>query len=144
MKYCIFGFIGRQITFFCLLILSNYAVVYTRTGLLYNISPLTVGATPLDVSASQIDPTSARVSWTPPDPIGQTIGYQIYYAGPTSGNVSVDGVELNSLTVSGLVNGELYNFSVAGRSQHFESEPLPAGRNPVGFCKLPSYSSNIH
>ena len=69
-------------------------------------------------------------------PIGQTIGYQVYYTGPTSGIVSVDGVESNNQTVSGLVNGELYHFSVAGRSHHFESELVPAAQNPVGLSKF--------
>ena len=85
-----------------------------------------------------MDPTSVHVSWIPPDPIGQTIGYQVYYTGPTSGNVSVDGVESNNQTVSGLVNGEMYYFSVAGRSQHFESELVPAQQNPVGLSKFHS------
>ena len=83
-----------------------------------------------------MDHTSAHVFWRQPEPIGHTIGYQVYYTGPTSGNVSVDGDKSNNQIVSGLVNGEFYHFSVAGRSQHFESEPQPAGQNPLGLGKL--------
>ena len=102
---------------------------------------MTVGAPPLDVSAFQMDPTSVHVFWTQPEPIGQTVGYQIYYTGPTSGNVSVDGIDANNQTITGLVNGELYRFSVAGKSAHFESEPIAAEQNPVGLSKFQDHDS---
>ena len=94
-----------------------------------------VGSQPLEVSASQEGLTSVLVSWTPPQPLGQTIGYQIYYTGPTSGNVSVDNVDSSSQVVTGLMNGELYQFFVAGRSEHLESEPLATGSGDIGLSK---------
>ena len=86
-----------------------------------------MGSLPTDVGAYQEGPTSVRVFWTPPEPIGQTIGYQIYYTGPTSGNVSFDSVESFRQIVTGLVNGESYQFFVTGTSVHLESEPVAAG-----------------
>ena len=87
------------------------------------------------MSVFQADHTSAHVFWTQPEVIGDTIGYQVYYTGPSSGNISVAGDKSNNQIVSGLVNGELYQFSVAGRSHHFESEPVPAEQNPLGLSK---------
>ena len=95
-----------------------------------------MGSLPTDVSVIQEGPTSVRVFWTPPEPIGQTIDYQIYYTGPTSGSVSFDGVESFRQIVTGLVNGESYQFFVAGKSVHLESEPVAAGGDgSVGLGK---------
>ena len=83
-------------------------------------------------------PHSAHVSWDTPDPIGQTIGYRIYYTSSTSsGSVAVDGVEY---IVGGLANGETYTFSVSGRSRHFESEPSTAINTAVSLGKYVSVS----
>ena len=85
-----------------------------------------------------MDYTSAGVFWTQPEPIGETIGYRVYYTGPTSGNISVElngDKPNNNHIITGLVNGEVYYFSVAGVSVHFESEPVPAGQNPLGLSK---------
>ena len=90
----------------------------------------------MSVSIFQNDFTSISVFWTPPSPMDKNVGYHIYYTGPTSGNVSVDSVELNSYVISGLVNGEFYHVSVAGKSLHFESEPVMASQNPLGLSKF--------
>ena len=65
------------------------------------------------------------------------MGYQVYYTGPTSGSVTVDRSEgeTASMVVTGLTNGGAYQFSVAGRSEHFESSRVADGNGPVLLCK---------
>ena len=102
-----------------------------------SLSLSTVGSQPLQVVAFPDGPRSAHVSWDTPDPIGQTIGYHIYYtsSSSSSGSVAVDGVEY---IVGGLANGETYTFSVSGRSRHFESEPSVAINTAVSLGKYVS------
>ena len=70
-----------------------------------------------------MDLTSALVTWDPPFPPNQTVGYQVYYTGPTNGSVTADvfGAQTGSTTVTGLLNGGVYSFSVAGKSAQTRS-----------------------
>ena len=86
-------------------------------------------------------PNSALVIWDIPQPVGQTIGYHIYYTSSTSaGNVTTDDVFFNNHIVTGLVNGETYTFSVAGRSRHFESEPVMEMYGSISLRKSLSHT----
>ena len=84
-----------------------------------------------------MDLTSALVTWDPPFPPNQTVGYQVYYTGPTNGSVTADvfGAQTGSTTVTGLLNGGVYSFSVAGKSAHFESERVASQYGSVYLCK---------
>ena len=79
-------------------------------------------------------PTAVHVSWTPPDPLHRTVGYAVRYTGPASGRVLVTGGSTDNVVVTGLMNGQSYQFTVAGISSHFESKPIPAAENPVPLC----------
>ena len=84
-----------------------------------------------------MDLTSALVTWDPPFPPNQTVGYQVYYTGPTNGSVTADvfGAQTGSTTVTGLLNGGVYSFSVAGKSAHFDSERVASQYGSVYLCK---------
>ena len=90
-----------------------------------------------------MDLTSALVTWDPPFPPNQTVGYQVYYTGPTNGSVTADvfGAQTGSTTVTGLLNGGVYSFSVAGKSAHFESERVASQYGSVYLCKHLKYIS---
>ena len=100
---------------------------------------------PSGVTAVQDGPTSIRVSWTPPSPLGDTSGYRIYYtrAGGSSDSVDVDGGNTNRRTLMGLINGETYTISVAGRSSTsstlLPSPPVTAGEIALGKSKTSAH-----
>ena len=79
----------------------------------------------------QESPTTVHVFWNPPDPASDTIGYQIYYTGPTNGSIPADDVNFNNKFITDLINGETYHISVAGKSAHLESEPVVAYNSPI-------------
>ena len=76
---------------------------------------------PTDLMAVQEGPTAIRVSWTPPTPLGNTMGYRIHYSGRISGSIDVSGAANNHLLTS-LQNGASYTISIVGTSTHFFSE----------------------
>ena len=96
-----------------------------------------VGSKPDDIAAFTVDLTSALVTWDPPFPPNQTVGYQVYYTGPTNGSVTADvfGAQTGSTTATGLLNGGVYSFSVAGKSAHFESENVASQYGSIYLCK---------
>ena len=68
---------------------------------------------------------SINVSWDPPDPLGDTKGYRVYY----TNKMDVRGsVESNTATVtlgnSTLMVGFRYTISVVGVSMHLPSEAM--------------------
>ena len=93
---------------------------------------------PSGVTAVRDGPTSIMVSWTPPSPLGDTSGYRIYYtrAGGSSDSVDIDDGNTNSHTLMGLINGETYTISVAGKSSSsstvLPSPPVSAGDVALG------------
>ena len=72
----------------------------------------------------QSDGTSVLLTWTPPDPLGDTTGYTISYTGGSSGSVDVSGGSTNSYTLTGLIRGEMYDISIVGNSEHISSESV--------------------
>ena len=70
--------------------------------------------------------TSIRVLWTPPSPLGDTIGYRISYSinSSTSSSLNVSGGSTNQSLLTGLLSGETYTISVAGLSQSFPSNAI--------------------
>ena len=96
---------------------------------------------PTDVAGVQGGPTSIRVTWTPPDPLGDTTGYRIDYTtgGGSSGNVSVDGGSTDNYTLTGLTNGETYTISIVATSNTTSSSTVMANM-AVGLCKFTIFS----
>ena len=63
-----------------------------------------------------------RVLWSPPSPLGDTIGYQISYTGDTNNTImSVDVNDSSTNLLTGLLNGETYTISVVALSQDLPS-----------------------
>ena len=87
---------------------------------------------PSDVTAVQDGPTSIRVSWTPSS---DATGYRIHYTSVSdSGNETVSDGYTETQTLTGLVNGETYNVSVAATSDTLPSESVAADTS-VSLCK---------
>ena len=80
-----------------------------------------VASAPTNLMAVQEGPTGIRVSWTPPNPLGDTTGYRIYYSGGSSGSVNVSGGSTDNHLLSGLQNGASYTISIVGTSEHLFS-----------------------
>ena len=100
--------------------------------------------------AVQEGPTSIRVSWSPPTPLGDTTGYRIYYSGGSSGSVNVSDGSTDNYLLTGLQNGDTYNISIVGVSQHFTSNAaivldITLGKNDVHCVqwKLCTYISPV-
>ena len=88
---------------------------------------LTVALAPSGLTAVQDGPTSILVSWSPPDPLGDTTGYRIDYTdGSSSDNVTVDGGSTDSYTLTGLQNGATYTISIMATSQGLPSVTVTA------------------
>ena len=94
-----------------------------------------VGSPPTEVRVLQESPTTIRVFWKHPEPVESTTGYQIYYTGPTEGSLPADNIDSNNEIITGLVNGQKYHISVAGKSTHLESEPVAAYNGPISLSK---------
>ena len=104
-------------------------------GLLFH-SLHTVASPPYEVLAFQEGPTTVHVIWDHPDRLNETIGFQIYYTGPTNGSLASDDIVSNYYIITGLVNGGSYHISVAGKSLHLESAQSEAHNNPIGLSKF--------
>ena len=70
------------------------------------------------------DSTSILLTWTPPNPLGDTTGYRISFTGGSSGSVNVSGGSTDNFTLTRLRSGEMYNISIVGTSEHFFSESV--------------------
>ena len=87
---------------------------------------------PSDVTAIQDGPTSIIVSWTPSS---DATGYRIHYTSVSdSGNETVSDGSTETHTLTGLVNGETYNISVAATSAQLSSVGVAADTS-VSLCK---------
>ena len=86
---------------------------------------LTVASAPSDLTAVQTGPTSVLVSWSPPDPLGDTTGYRIDYTdGSSNDSVTVDGGSTDSHTLTSLQNGATYTISIVATSAGIPSETV--------------------
>ena len=92
--------------------------------MLFYISQLIppVASAPSNLTTVQDGLTSIQVSWSPPTPLGVTTGYRIYYRGATNENVDVSGGSTDNHLLTDLQNGETYNITIVGISQHLYSE----------------------
>ena len=80
---------------------------------------------PSGLTAVQDGPTSILVSWSPPDPLGDTTGYRIDYTdGSSSDSVTVIGGSTDNHTLTGLQNGATYTISIIATSQYLPSETV--------------------
>ena len=98
------------------------------------IPPSPVASAPSNLTAVQEGPTGIRVSWTPPNPLGDTTGYRIYYSGGSSGSEDVSGGSTHNELLTGLQNGASYNISIVGTSDHLYSERVEF-RGIIELCK---------
>ena len=78
--------------------------------------------TPLYVLAVPFGPTSVHVIWGTIQPLKRTLGYRIYYRGPTNGSVDIEDPDVNNWVITGLKNNGTYRVFVAGKSNHLPSE----------------------
>ncbi|CAI8033639.1 hypothetical protein GBAR_LOCUS18975, partial [Geodia barretti] len=78
--------------------------------------------TPLYVLAVPFGPTSVHVIWGTIQPLKRTLGYRIYYRGPTNGSVDIEDPNVNNWVITGLKNNGTYRVFVAGKSNHLPSE----------------------
>ena len=81
---------------------------------------------PTNVMAECASATSILVSWSPPDPLGDTTGYRIDYArtGGSSVSVDVNGGGTSERELTGLQNGAIYTISIVATSQHLPSQSV--------------------
>ena len=96
-----------------------------------------VASAPSDLTAVQDGLTSILVSWSPPDPLGNTTGYRIDYTsiGGSGGSVPVDGGSTNSYHLTGLqINGESLHIAIIATSSHFFSFPMEVMSTTL--CKI--------
>ena len=83
---------------------------------------LAVASAPENLTLKQIGPTSVMVSWDPPSPPGNTVGYRVSYNLSTATDIDISDVSTTSTTLTGLENGNYYTISIVGLSEHFLSE----------------------
>ena len=86
---------------------------------------------PADVVAVQDGVTAINVSWTPPSPLGYTTGYQINYTSGegSGGSVDVNGGNIKSFLVTGLVREATYIISITATSEYLPSTTVTV--NPI-------------
>ena len=96
-------------------LLSVYIYVFTFSCFL-------VASAPSGLTAIQKGPTGIRVSWTIPNPLGDTTGYRIYFSGGSSGSEDISGGSKHNYLLTGLQNGASYNISIVGTSDHLPSD----------------------
>ena len=75
--------------------------------------------------------TAINVSWTPPSPLGYTTGYQIDYTSGegSGGSVDVNGGNIKSFLVTGLVREATYIISITATSEYLPSTTVTV--NPI-------------
>ena len=105
-----------EITALCIHISCDYAsdmysIYDVCNDVMFNILP-PVASAPTNLMAVQEGPTSIQVSWSPPTPLGDTIGYRIYYSGGSSGSVNVSDGSTDNYLLTGLQNGDTYTISI--------------------------------
>ena len=96
-----------------------------------------VASAPSDLMAVQEGPTSARVSWSPPTPLGDTTGYRISYSGGSSGSVDVSDGSTDNYLLTDIETTTSLSISIAGTSVHLPSQSLST---ELGKCKR----ENLH
>ena len=85
----------------------------------------TVASAPTGLTASHEGPTSVRVTWSPPDPLGDTTGYVIYYSTEgRSDSVDVSEPDSSETVLEDLIMDSRYSISLVAISQHLPSETL--------------------
>ena len=91
-----------------------------------------VASAPSDLMAVQEGPTSARVSWSPPTPLGETTGYRISYSGGSSGSVDVSDGSTDNCLLTDIETTTSLSISIAGTSVHLPSQSLST---ELGKCE---------
>ena len=81
-----------------------------------------VASAPENLTLKKVGPTSVRVSWDPPSPPGNTIGYRVSYNLSIATDIDISDASNTSTTLTGLENGNYYTISIVGLSKHFQSD----------------------
>ena len=76
----------------------------------------------------QVNTTSILVSWSPPDPLGDTAGYIISFGNGagSSNSVIIADSSTDNFLLTGLVMEARYTMSIVATSDHFNSEVVQA------------------
>ena len=130
----VYGPISVVILYACVLCMWREYETLSNTKLYSGLlSP--VASAPANLMAVQEGPTSIRVSWSPPNPLGDTTGYRIYYSdSDSSDSVDVSGGSTDNYILTGIQNGDSYTISIVATSQHLTSESVTLDM-VVGLCK---------
>ncbi|CAI8052760.1 Receptor-type tyrosine-protein phosphatase alpha [Geodia barretti] len=84
-----------------------------------------VASAPTNLMLIQTDATTIRVTWTPPSPLGNTIGYTVFYSSTGSNEAPVvREASTNEVELMNLAEGGSYSISLVARSQHLPSSTL--------------------
>ena len=87
---------------------------------------------PTNVTAVQDGPTSILVSWSPSS---DATGYRIQYVSEgSSSSMNVSGGSINTYTLTGLTNGNIYSISIVATSDGISSETVTVDTS-VGLGK---------
>ena len=111
----------------------NIKGVYTKPERNVQYFPPIVASPPTNLMVAQETGTSFRLTWTPPSPLGDTIGYTVLYSATgvsSGGSVEISGGSSDSLALTGLTSGENYTVSLIARSQHIPSAAVTAPVEP--------------
>ena len=84
-----------------------------------------VATPPTNLMAVQNGPTTIRASWSPPNLLGNTTGYRIYYSGGSSGSMSFSDGSTDNYLLTGLQNGDIYTISIVTLTTN-SSQLLPS------------------
>ena len=83
-----------------------------------------MASAPTIIIAVQEGFSGVRVVWNPPNPLGNTTGYRIYYSGGSSGSVDVRSGFTSNHLVTGLQSGISYTITLVATSQYLPSEGI--------------------
>ena len=104
-----------------------------------SFNSIPVASAPTDLVATQAGAMSLLVSWKPPNPLGDTTGYTMYYTallGAISGSIDISGGSTSNYTLTDLLAGLSYDISIVGTSQHLPSDVVYECKDPTAYGML--------
>jgi hypothetical protein len=76
---------------------------------------------PTNLTALQKGLTSVQVSWTPPSPLGDTLGYRINHVSNSSASMEIADGSTDTILLTQLQNRASYSISIIATSKHLSS-----------------------
>ncbi|CAI7989305.1 Tyrosine-protein phosphatase Lar [Geodia barretti] len=102
-----------------------------------------IASSPTDVRAIQEGVASIRVSWIPPSPLGDTIGYSISFtAGNNTSTVNISGGSSDGYHLTSLTNGVTYSVTITALSKDLPSNATVLEVTLVPLPGQPTVSVN--